>query len=416
MTKLLNIKGDFPILREPRGDEGVFLTYLDSGASSQKPEAVIKAEEQFYCASNANIHRGAYRLARKATEMYEAARVTVAAFIGAGDPRSLVFTSGTTMGTNIVAHAWAEGNLQDGDIVLFTEMEHHANIVPWHLLGKRRDIKTAAVKVDDRGVLDMEDLKAKLTAGEGQVKLVAVTHVSNVTGVKNPVKEITSLAHQFGVAVLVDGAQSAPHLPVDVEDIGCDFFVFSGHKMLGPTGIGGLYVRPSRWSEISPFFGGGDMITDVTLENSAFKPMPSLLEAGTPNIAGAVTLAAACDYLKSIGMERVEEHVRTVGTYAWNKLKAIPGVKVYGPGPGEHRTGSLVSFTVDGVKNDEIMAELDEYGVAVRVGRFCAWPIFKRLGLGNNGAVRASFHIYNNYQDVDLLASVIRGLAEQAHQ
>ncbi|MFA7654417.1 MAG: cysteine desulfurase [Candidatus Magasanikbacteria bacterium] len=396
-----NLKRDFPLLATTG------IAYLDSAATSQKPFAVLHAEQQFYCCTNANTHRAAYALARKATDAYEGARATVAQFIGT-EPGNLIFVRGTTEAVNLVAHGYVTGNCP-GKTVLFAEMNHHAGIVPFHLLGQKGVIRHDYIGTTDDGLLDLNEIEAKLK--KGNVGLVCVVHVSNVLGTVNPIKQIADMAHAHGVPILVDGAQAAPHMPVDVTDLGVDFYGFSGHKMMGPTGIGALHIAPHMHHRMEPFQGGGEMITDVTVTASTYKKVPHLYEGGTQNIAGAVVMAEACRYLQAIGLEEIEQYVRELGQYAWGKLREIDGITMLPPGPDHGSSGSLVSFTFTpklGIENDIIVKALDEAGVCVRSGRFCAQPTIERMGVMPNGAIRASFHIYNDTDDVDRLVGVVK--------
>lgn len=404
----LNLRRDFPLLAEqPR------LVYLDSAATSQKPCGVLRAMARYYGSENANTHRAAYELARRSTERFEEARAIVAQFLGAANAQDIAFTTGTTMGINTVAYAWAQRNLVEGDVVLFTQMEHHSNIVPWQELAKRTGIRCQAVFVTDDGVLDLDHMEYLLS--HERVKLVSVAHVSNVLATRNPVAHIARMAHKYGAAILVDGAQAAGHMPVNVVDLGVDFYAMSAHKALGPMGIGALYVHPNRQPEMGPFFGGGEMITDVTLTGSTYKKFPQLLEAGTQNVGGAVGMAAAMRYLMDIGMDQVEQHVARLGAYARANLQKVQGIKLLGPNDAANSAHSLVCFTFDydgapaetRVHNDVIVAALDQERIAVRSGRFCAQPIIERMGVMPDGAIRASFGVYNTFQDVDKLLAVV---------
>jgi len=391
------------------------IVYLDSGATAQKPRSVLDAEMTHYIDCNAPTGRSLYSLANSATEAFEEARRRMANFIGAEDPSSVVFTSGTTMGVNIVAYAWARENLKKGDMVLSTLMEHHANLVPWQILRDERDIGLELVKISVDAVLDLDDLNDKLSTGK--VKLVCVGHVSNVTATLNPVKKIIESAHRAGAVVLVDGAQSIGHMPIDVADMNADFFACSGHKMLGPMGTGILYIHPDRFDEMGVMFGGGDMISRVTPERAWFKPMPTRLEAGTQNVAGAIALAEAARWLDDFpgGLAGVEEHIRSLGDHAWERLSQFENIKLLGPGPGPDSAMSLVSFTFDHIgcpnrkriKDMKLAINLGESGICVRSGVFCAQPLvddhFKL-----DGAVRASFHVYNSFDDIDRLIEAIR--------
>lgn len=404
------MKEQFPFFTANPG-----IIYLDSGATSQKPQSVLDAEIAHYTDCNAPTGRSLYPMAKNATEAFDLARETMAEFLGAPQSASIVFTSGTTMGTNIVAYAWARNNLEPGDVVISTLMEHHANLVPWQVFAKETGVKLQLVSINERAILDLVDLEQKLAAGN--VKLVCVGHVSNVTATLNPIKQIVKLAHEAGAAILIDGAQSTGHMPVNVADLGVDFYACSGHKMLGPMGTGVLYVHPDRFDEMGIMFGGGDMISRVTPERAWFKPMPTRLEAGTQNVAGVIGLATAARWLQSYpnGLAGVEESVRSLGTYAWEQLAQIPNIKLLGPGPGVDSAMSLVSFTFDHgncpnrqrIKDMTLAIKLGERGICVRSGLFCAQPLVD-FHFGLEGAVRASFHIYNTVDEIDRLTQAIR--------
>jgi cysteine desulfurase/selenocysteine lyase len=396
---------DFPLL------SCAAFAYLDSSATAQKPQSVIDAVTNFYVHDNANPYRSLYPLAERATEAYEAARGSIAKFIGAKTPSCLAFTSGTTMSINVVAHAWAKKNLQKGDTILSTIMEHHANIVPWqNITGCDSGLDLQLINMYDNGILDLEDMEARFKIFN--VKLVCVTHVSNVLGTLNPIKEIVKMAHRYKAAVLVDGAQAIGHMPVNVSRLGVDFYAFSGHKMLGPMGSGGLYIAPQRHAEMGIMFAGGDMISRVTKKKAWFKPVPYRLEAGTQSVADIIGLEAATEYLNNFpnGLKGVKTYINQLGKYAWKKLKKIPNIKLLGPGPGKDWASSVISFTFDHdgasngerIKNQDLATELGKHGIYVRSGLFCAQPLIEeRLGL--KGAVRVSLHLYNTVSDIDRL-------------
>jgi cysteine desulfurase/selenocysteine lyase len=394
------VRADFPIFT-PRAD-GRPLFYLDTAASAQKPRQVIDRMSDFNSLEYANIHRGAYQLAAEASVSYEGVRRQVAAFLGARTAEEIVFTHGTTEGINLVAQGWGHANLGPGDEVLITEMEHHANIVPWHMVAKVTGATVRAVPVTDAGELDMEALRALLTP---RVKLVAVTHLSNVLGTINPVAEIAALAHAAGALVLVDGAQSVAHLGVDVQALGCDFLVFSGHKLYGPTGTGVLWARASILSTMSPMLGGGGMIEMVTLETTTFAPSPTRFEAGTQHITGVIGLGAALRYLEQVGLARAAAHEHALLHEAVERLGEMRGVTVHGS-PGLR--ASLLSFSVDGVHPHDIATVLDEHGVAIRAGHHCAQPLMRRLGVPSTA--RASFGCYSTRADIDALVGGIQAV------
>ncbi len=390
-----SIRADFPILsREIR--PGVPLIYLDSAATTQKPRQMIEAVTSFYQNQNANIHRGIHRLSEEATEAFEAARQRVADFIGAPSPRQVIFTRNATEAINLVAHSWGRANLKRGDLILLTEMEHHSNLVPWQMLAAERELRLAYIPVTEDGLLDLEAYNDLL---EDCPRLVAFTHMSNMLGTINPVKKMTQMAHQAGAIVLVDAAQSVPHLPVDISDLGVDFFAFSGHKMCGPTGIGVLYGREELLDAMPPFQGGGDMIKRVRLDSFTTNDLPYKFEAGTPPIAQVIGLGAAVDYLSSVSMQAVRQHEHNLIARALDRLEEIPGVRVYGPS-AEHR-GGVASFTFEGVHPHDVAQILDDRGIAVRAGNHCAMPIHERFNLP--ATTRASFYLYNTSEEIDQL-------------
>jgi len=392
---LATCRSDFPILAR-EAHPGVPLTFLDSGASSQKPESVIRAMDDYYRLHHANVHRGIHVLAEEATALYEGSRDRVQRFINAASRKEIIYTRNATESINLVAYSWARANLKAGDRIVLTEMEHHANLVPWQILAGQIGVELDYVPVTDDGLLDL-DAYARLLAREP--KLVAFTHMSNVLGTINPVESLAGQARAAGAKVLVDGAQSVPHLPVDVQTLGADFLAFSAHKMCGPTGIGVLWARQELLEAMPVFMGGGDMIRKVTL--AGFKPndLPYKFEAGTPAIAEGVGLGAAVDYLTDLGMEAVAAHERELITYALERLEEIPGVRVYGP-PAE-RKGGVAAFTLEGVHPHDIAQVLDRDGVAVRAGHHCAQPLHERFDLA--ATARASFYLYNTRDDVDRL-------------
>jgi len=398
------VRAEFPILSvETR--PGVPLVYLDSAATSQKPRSVIQAMSGFYERQNANIHRGIYRLAEEATAAFEGARDRIAGFIGAPSPRQLVFTRNATEAINLVAYSWGRANLQAGDTILLTEMEHHSNLVPWQMLAAERSLRLEFVPVTEAGELDLEAYRTLLGLGP---RLVAFTHMSNVLGTVNPVSEMTTLAHQAGAVVLVDGAQSVPHLPVNVAEIDADFLAFSAHKMCGPTGIGILYGREDLLQAMPPFLGGGEMIKRVHLRDFQANDLPHKFEAGTPAIAEAVGMGAAVDFLEGLGMDAVLQHEREVIAYALDRLAEVPGVRVYGP--EAERRGGVASFSLDCAHPHDVAQILDDMGIAVRAGHHCAMPLHEKLGLP--ATTRASFYLYNTVAEVDRL---IEGLYRVRH-
>lgn len=390
------IRKDFPIInREIR--PGIKLVYLDSAATSQKPYTMIKAIEQYYSQSNANIHRGIHTLAENATELYENARKRIALFIGAHKSREIIFTRNTTESINLVAYTWARKNLKTGDVVILTEMEHHSNLVPWQILKEEIGIRLEFIPVTPDGLLDLNFYYQLLKL---EPRLVSFTHISNVLGTINPVKEIVSAAKKVGSLTLIDGAQSVPHIPVNIQDIGADFLAFSGHKMCGPTGIGVLYGREEILEEMPPFLGGGDMIKKVKLQSFTCNELPHKFEAGTPAIAEAVGLGAAVNYLQDVGMEKIADHEFEIIKYTLNKLSEIKGLNVLGSHQVKNRSG-VASFMMDGIHPHDVAQILDMDGIAVRAGHHCAMPLHEKLN--SNASTRASFYLYNTKEEVDSL-------------
>ena len=393
-------RADFPILA--REINGKPLAFLDSAASSQKPIAVLDAMDHFMRTSYANIHRGAYTLSEDATRAYERARKNVAKFINARSAREVIYTRNTTESINLVARTWADANLRPGDVILLTEMEHHSNIVPWQLAAQRTGAQVVYAPITDEGELDLAAFDALLE--EHRPRLVAITHMSNVLGTLPPLGEIIPKAHAVGALVLVDGAQGAPHLPVDVRALDCDFYAFSAHKMLGPSGIGILWGRAELLEEMPPFMGGGDMIREVTTDGSTWNDLPWKFEAGTPAITEAVGLGAAVDYLRQLGMERVHAHERAITAYALERLRGIDGLTIYGP-PSAERRGGVISFTLGDIHPHDLATLLDREGVAVRAGHHCAQPLMERYALA--ATARASFYVYTTSGEVDALADAL---------
>ncbi len=385
------IRADFPILQ--RRVNGHPLVYLDNAATSQKPRQVIDALVHYYEFTNANVHRGLHTLAEEATEAYEAARAKVARFIGA-EPDSLIFTRNTTEAINLVAYAWGLANLKPGDAVVLTEMEHHSNIVPWQLVAQRTGAKLHYVPFTAEGELDLEAFERILRL---EPRLVAVTHVSNVLGTVNPVEEITRKAHAAGAKVLIDGAQAVPHKPVNVSRIGCDFYAFSGHKMLAPTGIGALYARRELLEEMPPFLGGGSMIRRVTPEYSTWADIPTKFEAGTPNIADGIAFGVAVDYLQRVGMEAIQQHEQRLNAEALRLLEGEEDIVIYGPRDPSRRCG-LVSFNFKHVHPHDVAQILDARGIAIRAGHHCCQLIMRRLDVA--ATARASFYLYNTIEEI----------------
>jgi cysteine desulfurase/selenocysteine lyase len=394
------IKADFPIL-----DQEVFghpLVYLDSAATSQKPLPVLAAMDDYYRHDNANVHRGIYQLSERATAAYEGAREKVARLIGAPDPRTIIWTRNATEAINLVAYSWGRKHIERGDVIVLTEMEHHANLVPWQILAQEKDADLEFIPITDDGILrqDVFDVLLRL-----KPKLVAFTHVSNTLGTINPVVEMTRKAHDAGALVLIDGAQAVPHLPVDVAEIGCDFYAFSGHKALAPTGSGVLWGRRELLEAMPPFMGGGDMIREVHLRRSDWNELPWKFEAGTPDISAQIGLGAAADYLLGIGMDNVRAHEQDLVAYALETLaREVPGIELYGP-PADQR-GGVVPFNLPGIHPHDVAQVLDRFGVAVRAGHHCTMPLHERLDLA--ATARASFQVYTTRGDIDALAAGLK--------
>lgn len=398
------LRADFPIF-DRQIAAAKPLIYLDSTATAQKPAVVIEAMNAFYRQSNANIHRGIHTLAEEATAMYEKGREEVAALINAPSARQIIFTRNTTESINLVAYSWARENLNAQDVILLTEMEHHSNLVPWQMLAAERDIRLEFVPVTEDYLFDMDACRELLKL---EPKLVSFTHMSNVLGTITPAKEIIALAHEAGALTLVDGAQSVPHLPVDVQDLDADFLAFSAHKMLGPSGIGALYGKMDLLNQMPPFLGGGDMIKTVHLRSFAANEVPYKFEAGTPAIAEAIGFGAAAVYLQKVGMEAVEAYEHEIVAYALERLEEVPGIKVFGPS-AEHK-GGVVSFVMDGVHPHDVAQILDREGIAVRAGHHCAQPLHEVCGV--QSTTRASFYLYNTKKDVDALIEGIYKVKE----
>jgi cysteine desulfurase / selenocysteine lyase len=396
------VRREFPILQTTV--RGKPLVYLDNAATSQKPTQVIEAMRRYYEAGNANIHRGVHYLSEHATEEHEAARETAQHFINAGHAHEVIFVRGTTEGINLVAQTYGRANVRAGDEVLVTAMEHHSNIVPWQILCEEKGARLRVAPINDAGELILDEF-AKLLSP--RTKIVALTHVSNALGTVNPVKQIVEMAHHRNVPVLVDGAQAIPHLAVDVQDLGVDFYVFSGHKVYGPTGIGVLYGKSALLDAMPPYQGGGDMISSVTFEKTLYNKLPFKFEAGTPHVAGAIGLAAALDYVTSLGIDNIGKYEHGVLEYAGKAVGSIPGVHLVGT--AKNKTGVL-SFTMEGVHPHDIGTILDQEGIAVRTGHHCAQPIMQRFGIP--ATARASFALYNTTQEVDALVAGIQKVRE----
>lgn len=391
------IRAQFPILS--RKVKGKDLVYLDNAATAQKPVGVIDSLVHYYSHYNANIHRGLHTLADEATAAYEASRMSVKEFVGASSPDEVIFTKGTTESINLVAHSWGKAFLNEGDEIIITSLEHHANIVPWQMIAAEKKAILRVIPINDDGILDMEAFKSMLGH---KTKFVSVVHVSNALGIINPVEEIIRLSHEFNAVVLVDGAQSSVHLDIDVQTLGCDFYAFSGHKIYGPTGVGVLYGRKDILESMPPYQGGGEMIKEVRFEHTTYNELPFKFEAGTPNIADVIALKAGIDFIKTIGKPAIRKHEEMLLAYATAKLKEIAGLRIIGDVKNKV---SVISFVIDGVHPQDLAILLDNQGIAVRTGHHCTQPLMHRLGIV--GTTRASFAAYNTLDEVDLLTQAL---------
>jgi cysteine desulfurase / selenocysteine lyase len=396
------IRKDFPILGlEVHGRP---LVYLDSAATSQKPQVVLDAINRYYTQQNANVHRGVHYLSQLATREYEEARVKVQAFINAAEPHEIIFTRGTTESINLVANSYGRKFIHEGDEIIISAMEHHSNIVPWQMLAEQTGAKLRVIPINDAGELILDELIRMLNS---RVKLISIAHLSNALGTLNPVKRIIELAHSHDVPVLLDGAQAAPHIKIDVRELDCDFYAFSGHKMCGPTGIGVLYGKTDLLNAMPPFMGGGDMIASVTFEKTTYNVLPAKFEAGTPHIEGAVGIGVATDYLTSIGLDRIAGYEHELLEYATEVIGAIPGVRIIGTAAEK---ASVLSFTLDTIHPHDIGTILDQEGIAIRAGHHCAQPVMKRFGIP--ATARASFAFYNTKEEIDAMAEGIQKAIE----
>lgn len=398
MLDFSQVRAQFPILEQT--ENGHPLVYLDGGATSQKPLQVIEAIDTYYRKQNANVHRGVYGLSERATELYEGAREISRGFLNARSTKEIVFVRGTTEAINLVAHSWGRMNLKAGDEVIVTEMEHHSNIVPWQLLRDQLGIRLTVLRMNDLGEVCMNALKGLVSE---KTKLLAVTHMSNALGTINPVKEMAEIAHSVGAKVLVDGAQATPHMQVDVQDLDCDFYALSGHKMYGPTGIGVLYAKEALLDVMPPYQGGGDMIYSVTFEKTEYNVLPYKFEAGTPNIAGAIGLGAAMQFMQTIGLDRIAAYEAELLSYATEQIKEIEGVRIIGEAKNK---GGVISFVLEGVHPHDMATLMDQDGLAVRASHHCAMPVMQHFKVP--ATIRASLGVYNNRDDIDrLVASIL---------
>ncbi|MFQ5861191.1 MAG: cysteine desulfurase [Dehalococcoidia bacterium] len=400
MLDVQAIKRDFPILSKQV--YGKPLVYLDNAATSHKPTCVIQALVEFYESYNSNVHRGVHALSMEATQRYEEARDKVAGFIGAPSSETIIFTRNTTEAINLVAHTWARQNIQAGDEILLTEMEHHSNLVPWQRVAQEQGAQLRFIPLTPQHTLDLSSLDSLLTQ---RTKLLALTHMSNVLGTINPVKDLVQAARQVGAVTLVDGAQSVPHMPVNVQELDCDFLAFSGHKMLAPTGIGVLYVKSPVMETLEPFLRGGEMVREVWFDHASWNDLPLRFEAGTPNIADAIALGAAIDYLQGLGMEKVRAHEAQLTRYALERFRELEEVEVYGP-PDVSVRGGIISFYSSETHPHDLGTLLDREGIAIRAGHHCAMPLMRKLQVP--ATTRASFYIYNDKSEVDLLVEALK--------
>lgn len=402
MFDVAKIRGDFPILSRTVYNRP--LVYLDNSATTQKPRVVVDSIVREYYSENANVHRGVHFLSQQATDLYEKARGRVRTFINARSDKEIVFTRGTTESLNLVASSFGERFMGEGDEVIISAMEHHSNIVPWQLLQERKGIRLRVIPINDRGELLLDEYEKLFNK---RTRIVAVTHVSNVLGTVNPVKQIAAVAHAHGVPVLVDGAQSVPHIAVDVQDMDCDLFVFSGHKVYGPTGIGVLYGKESLLNELPPYQGGGEMIKNVHFEHTEYEDAPLRFEAGTPDYVGAHALAAAIDYVSALGMENIAAHEHSLLAYATERMNCIPGMRIFGQAENK---SAVLSFVVGNIHPLDLGTLLDRFGVAVRTGHHCAQPLMERMGV--QSMARASFALYNTREEVDTLCESIERITK----
>lgn len=392
------VREDFPIL-----DQKIFgkqLVYLDNAATAQKPKEVIDAIRKYYSSENANIHRGVHHLSQEATTAFENSRITIQKHIGADSEKEIIFTSGTTDGINLVASTWGKVNIQQGDEIILSEMEHHSNIVPWQMLAEEKDAVIKVIPVNDTGELEIDALDSLLSE---KTKMVAVSHISNALGTINPVEQIIEKSHNAGARVLIDGAQAIPHQDVNVQNLDCDFYVFSGHKVFGPTGIGVLYGKEELLEEMPPYRGGGEMIKTVSFNGTTYNELPHKFEAGTPNIAGGIVLGTAIKYIQSIGLDTIRDYENELLEYATEKLLTIEGLKIYGT---SDKKTSVISFLIEGTHPYDVGAIIDKLGIAVRTGHHCCQPLMDRFGIP--GTLRASFAFYNTREDVDRLMSALQ--------
>lgn len=405
MYDINSYRKDFPILKETIYNQP--LVYLDNGATTQKPRCVIEAMVNEYYTTNANVHRGVHFLSQKATELYEQARETVRTFINARSTKEIIFTRGTTESLNLFVNSFGEAFLQEGDEVIISTMEHHSNIVPWQLLAAKKGISIKVIPINDNGEIELDDYKNLFSP---RTKVVSITHVSNVLGTVNPMKEMIHMAHERHVPVMVDGAQSVPHFEVDVQDLDADFLAFSGHKVYGPTGIGVFYGKEKYLEQMPPYQGGGEMIQSVSFEKTVFNELPYKFEAGTPDYVAAVGLKKALDYVTAIGMDKIEAYEEALTGYAIDQMRTIPGMRIFG---NAGRRSSVISFLVGDIHHLDMGTLLDQLGIAVRTGHHCAQPVMQRYGI--EGTVRASFGLYNTEEEVDRLVNGIKRVCTMFH-